>query len=114
MKDPIPDIVFIPAGFFLMGSNDGPENEMPLHEVWVDRFGIGRFPVTNREFKNFFDEAGAFLPAFWSDPMFSNPAQPVVGVNWNDATAYCEWLKLRTGKVFRLPTEAEWERAARG
>jgi formylglycine-generating enzyme len=108
------DIVSIPAGFFLMGSKHGPENEMPLHEVWVDSFGIGRFPVTNREFKIFVDDANASTPTFWSDPMFSNPAQPVVGVSWDDAMAYCAWLRQRTRKDFRLPTEAEWERAARG
>jgi len=112
--DQIPDIVSIQGGFFLMGSAHGPENEMPLHEVWIDSFGIGRFPVTNREFKIFVDETSAPAPPFWSDPMFSNSAQPVVGVSWNDAMAYCEWLKQRSRKNFRLPTEAEWERAARG
>jgi len=114
MENYIPDIVSIPAGRFWMGSTHGPENEMPLHEVWVDRYGIGRFPVTNREFKVFVDDSHACVPPFWSVSMFSDPTQPVVGVNWNDAVAYCQWLTLRTGKHFRLPTEAEWERAARG
>lgn len=107
-------MVFISDGFFAMGSAYGPENEIPLHRVWLDRFAIGRFPVTNREFKIFVDETHAPAPPFWSDPMFSDFEQPVVGVSWNDATAYCEWLSLRTGKHFRLPTEAEREHAARG
>ena len=112
--EPATDIVFIPDGFFSMGSSQGPENEMPFHRVWLDSFGIGRFPVTNREFEIFVAETKIPAPLFWSDPMFSDPDQPVVGVSWNDATNYCEWLKRRTGRNFRLPTEAEWERAARG
>jgi formylglycine-generating enzyme len=113
--EPTADIVLIPDGFFSMGSNHGPENEMPLHRVSLDSFGIGKFPVTNREFEIFVAETGGspILP-FRSDPMFSDPDQPVVGVSWDDATAYCEWLRRRTGRNFRLPTEAERERAARG
>ena len=112
--EPVPDIVVIPEGFFLMGSESGPENEMPRHRVWVDSFGLGKFPVTNREYRIFVEAEQAPAPPFWSDAMFSDPEQPVVGVNWDDATAYCKWLSRRTGKEFRLSSEAEWERAARG
>jgi sulfatase modifying factor 1 len=112
--EPVPDIVVIPEGFFLMGSESGPENEMPRHRVWVDSFGIGKFPVTNREYRIFVEAEQAPCPPFWSDAMFSEPEQPVVGVNWDEATAYCKWLSRRTRKEFRLPSEAEWERAARG
>ena len=62
-----PDIVIIPEGFFFMGSESGHENEMPRHRVWVDNFGIGRFPVTNREYKIFVEEGEA--PAPLSGPM---------------------------------------------
>jgi sulfatase modifying factor 1 len=110
----VPDIVIIPAGFFFMGSESGPENEMPRHRVWLDSFGIAKFPVTNNEYRMFVEDARAQPPPFWCDAMFSNPEQPVVGVTWNDASAYCIWLSNRTGREFRLPTEAEWERAARG
>lgn len=108
----IPDIVVIAEGFFLMGSENGPENEMPCHRVWLDRFGLGRFPVTNREYRVFVEETHT-PPGFWLDAPFSDPEQPVVGVSWHDAAAYCAWLSKRTGKKFRLPTEAEWECAAR-
>ena len=96
-----------------MGSESGPENEMPRHRVWVDSFGLGKFPVTNREYRIFVEAEQAPAPPFWSDAMFSEPEQPVVGVNWDEATAYCKWLSRRTGKEFRLPSEAEWERSAR-
>lgn len=111
---PAPDLVIIPQGSFLMGSEQGQENERPCHRVWLDRFGIGRFPVTNGEYRQFLDATPTSLPPFSHDPIFSDPRQPVVGVNWNDAVAYCHWLSNRTGGEFRLPTEAEWERAARG
>ena len=81
-----------------MGSESGPENEMPRHRVWVDSFGLGKFPVTNREYRIFVEAEQAPAPPFWSDAMFSEPEQPVVGVNWDEATAYCKWLSRRTGK----------------
>jgi len=113
-KEFFPARVSIPEGFFLMGSEDGPDNEKPLHRVWVDSFLIGKFPVTNREYKIFVEESGFQEPPFWSEEMFSRPEKPVVGASWHDAVAYCDWLSKRTGHHFRLPTEAEWERAARG
>jgi formylglycine-generating enzyme required for sulfatase activity len=114
IPEAIPTIVIIPEGFFMMGSESGQENERPSHRVWVDSFGIGKFPVTNREYQVFVEETHASPPPFCSDTMFSQPEQPVVGISWYDATAYCTWLRERTGRPFRLPSEAEWERAARG
>jgi formylglycine-generating enzyme required for sulfatase activity len=109
-----PDTVVIPEGLFLMGSKDGQENEMPQRRVWLDRFGLGRYPITNREYKIFVDATQKPAPPFWLEGMFADPDQPVVGVNWDEATAYCKWLAEVTGKEFRLPREAERERAARG
>lgn len=108
------NIVIIPEGWFWMGSDDGQENEMPRHRVWVDCFELGKFPVTNKLYRIFVAETGAEAPVFWSQPMFSHPDQPVVGITWDDAVAYCTWLGAATGTEFRLPSEAEWERAARG
>jgi formylglycine-generating enzyme len=112
--EPVPNIVVIPAGFFWMGSDSGYENEMPRHRVWVDSFGLGKFPVTNKEYGIFVEETQTPPPPFCSEAMFDDPEQPVVGVNWDEATAYCRWLSQRVGKTFRLPSEAEWERAVRG
>ena len=108
-----PDIVMIPECFFLMGSESGPENEMPRHRVWVDTFGLAKFPVTNREYRIFVEAGKAPAPPFWSDFMFSDPEHPVVGVNWDEATSYCNWLSQQTGKGFRMRRGAEWERTAR-
>ncbi|MGH7811763.1 MAG: formylglycine-generating enzyme family protein, partial [Candidatus Binatia bacterium] len=82
--------------------------------VWTDHFGLGRLPVTNREYTRFVEESHMVPPPFISDPMFSNPQQPVVGVTWDEAVLYCDWLSKRFGRSFRLPTEAQWEKAARG
>lgn len=138
-KIPLPeDMVLVPEGWFLMGCH--PEEQLrdpvwgddllcsarPQRRVWLDAFLIDKFPVTNRQYKRFIDETGHPVPSWpeafwWIEP--DNPYKwdarrrtypagtedlPVVLVSWYDAQAYCEWV----GK--RLPTEAEWEKAARG
>jgi formylglycine-generating enzyme required for sulfatase activity len=108
------DLVEIPAGWFLMGWDEGLPDARPVHRVWIDGFRIGRAPVTNREFRDFVEARGAPRPAFWTEARFAHPAQPVVGVSWPDAVRFCEWLTEVSGRVHRLPSEAEWERAARG
>ena len=119
INPPIPslttqDLVTIPAGDFLMGSETGADNEKPVHRVWVDAFAIARYPVTRRDYAAFLDATGHPPTKFWGDRRFQLPNQPVVGPSWFDAVAYCEWLSGQIRKHYRLPTEAEREKAARG
>jgi formylglycine-generating enzyme required for sulfatase activity len=145
-----PQMVTIPAGKFLMGTSDSElkeiakldkdkqyqdwiKREVPQHEVTLPAYAIGRYPVTNAEFKRFIDDGGYTTqdywteagwkqkesetwtkPRYWGDAQWNDPSQPVVGVSWYEAVAYCNWLGKKTGKPYRLPTEAEWEYAARG
>ncbi len=106
-KDGAP-MVLIPAGEFQMGSNYGDGDEKPVHTVYLDAFYIDKYEVTNAQYKKFMDATGYKAPEYWNDPDLNKPDHPVVGVSWYDAVAYAEWA----GK--RLPTEAEWEKAARG
>jgi formylglycine-generating enzyme required for sulfatase activity len=109
-----PQMARIPEGLFLMGSDTGQDNEQPVHRVWVDAFELATCQVTNSEYAQFIAATNHPKPPPWSDPNFSHPEQPVVALSWFDAVAYCDWLSRLTGRHHRLPTEAEWERAARG
>jgi len=107
-------LVPIPEGWFLMGSIAGQDNEQPLHRVWIDSFLLAACQVTNAEYAQFLAATGAPAPPFWRDANFNHPRQPVAAVSWFEAERYCQWLSALSGRAFRLPTEAEWERAARG
>ena len=109
-----PAMVMIPAGWFWMGSEAGQDNERPVHRVWVDAFQLAARQVTNEEYARFLRATGEPPPPFWTEANFNHPEQPVVAISWFDAMKYCVWLQTRTGRPYRLPREAEWERAARG
>jgi formylglycine-generating enzyme required for sulfatase activity len=109
-----PATVGVPGGWFVMGSVVGRPDEAPPHPVNVSGFRLGRTPVTNAQYAPFVSAARAPAPPWWQDRAFSAPEQPVVGVTWLEACDYAKWLSLAAGGSWRLPTEAEWERAARG
>lgn len=124
------DMVTVPGGHFLMGvdkevntktkkmskqqqlkyrvSREAFHDEGPAHNVILDTFHIDTYEVSNKHYAEFIKATGHPAPAYWDDHKRNKPEQPVSGVNWNDATAYCGWANKR------LPTEAEWEKAARG
>ncbi len=102
----------IPAGVFLMGSEEGPEDERPVHRVYLDAFELAVYPVTVREYDEFLRLTGHAFPREWRGSS-GDVNLPVVGVSWLDCIEYCRW-RTQKGDPVRLPTEAEWERAARG
>jgi formylglycine-generating enzyme required for sulfatase activity len=112
---PQPQMVRIPAGEFTMGGKEY-DNEQPVHKVHLPEFQIGRYPVTNYEYRVFVRDTGVNPPLHWEGSDYPEMLgdHPVIYVNWYDAVAYCQWLSEKTGKSYRLPTEAEWEKAARG
>ena len=102
-------MVLIPAGPFTMGSDDGPHNERPAHTVTLDAYSIDRYEVTLGLYRKFLEEGKYDAPPTWDDEAATLVGdRPAIGMRWESAAAYCRWA----GK--RLPTEAEWEKAARG
>ena len=104
-----PLMIRIPGGTFIMGSQKD-STSMPAHKVDVKSFKISQFEITFAEYDFFARETGRSLP---SDNRWGRDTRPVINVSWQDAKAYTEWLSKTTGKTYRLPTESEWEYAAR-
>jgi formylglycine-generating enzyme required for sulfatase activity len=140
MSDAVyPQVARIPAGEFTMGAEGGDEDERPPHRVYLDEFCIGVYPVTNDQYAAFVRDTNYRPPAIRQLPRIVTPGQeqafrdlaapyvwragdppsdrglhPVTLITVEDAEAYCQWLARKTGLPVRLPTEAEWERSARG
>ncbi|HEX5688918.1 MAG TPA: SUMF1/EgtB/PvdO family nonheme iron enzyme [Roseiflexaceae bacterium] len=126
-----PDLVLVPAGAFLMGSTEDQVqaaaarfqlplaqfmSETPQRTVELPAYTISRAPVTCADYRAFVIATDHPTPPYWGgdDPPDALLDHPVVGVAWNDARTYCRWLTAATDREFRLPSEAEWEKAARG
>ncbi|NQE46031.1 Hercynine oxygenase [ANME-1 cluster archaeon GoMg2] len=128
------NMVLVKEGKFMRGSSE-VDDEKPSREIYLDDFWIGKYLVTNEEFKEFIDDGGydkdrkimwseegwrwreeneISKPEYWHDRKWNGPNFPVVGISWYEAEAYANWLSEIKGYQYRLPTEAEWEKAARG
>jgi sulfatase modifying factor 1 len=109
---------FIPGGGYLVGSppNEAGRyaDEASPHKVYLTPFYIAVTETTNAQYARFLQATGHQAPLYWEDKNLNAPGQPVVGVTWDDATAFCQWLSRVTGLEHKLPTEAQWEVAARG
>ncbi len=133
----LPSMISVPTGYFLMGTSDDDirtmqlkesdwaydwfDNnlfaaEQPQHKILLPAFEIGQYPVTNVDYFAFTWDTGHRLPKGWKGFRYSDELalHPVVGISKRDAEEYIDWLNNKTGMKYRLPTEAEWERAARG
>jgi formylglycine-generating enzyme required for sulfatase activity len=133
------EMVLVPTGEFVMGDDKSNyDDEEPQHQLYLPAYRLGKYPVTNAEYGRFV-EAGGYQekrwwtvsgwaekeqpryeeepwkePRYWQDSRFNLPNRPVVGVSWCECVAYCRWLSAESGLVYRLPSEAEWEKGARG
>jgi toxoflavin biosynthesis protein ToxD len=115
------ECVRVPAGDFLMGSapaqdREATKGEQPQHRIHLAEFYIGKYPMTNAQYATFVKSGGHEAPSCWAQERIpaGQEDHPVVHISWHDARAFCGWLSETTSKSFRLPTEAEWEKTARG
>ncbi len=107
-------MIYIPPGEFTMGipwESGGAEDESPQHKVMLDGYWISKYEITFDQYDQFCRETGRNEPIDYGR---GRKKQPIIGISWEDCQAFCQWLSGKTGLHFRLPTEAEWEKAARG
>jgi len=112
------DFVCVPAGEFIMGSDPNVDpfaskNEQPQHRVYLDEYWIGKYPVTNQQFQIFLSKSGYQPAKTWNYPQ-GEEKHPAIYINWKDAKTFCNWISVQTKLKISLPTEAQWEKAARG
>lgn len=121
------EMIYIPEGEFILGSDKGSEDEQPVRKIYLDAYYIKRYEVTNQEYQEFVKDSSypiPYLPKKEAEPFNWDPLNkiapegksdhPVVLITWSDAMEYCKWLSRRIQKNVSLPTEAQWEKAARG
>jgi len=107
-------MIYIPRGEFTMGipwESGGAEDESPRHKVMLDGYWISKYEITFDQYDQFCQETGRNEPIDYGR---GRKKRPIIGISWEDCQAFCQWLSGKTGLYFRLPTEAEWEKAARG
>ena len=92
----------------------GRPDERPAHRVTISAFRIAVLPVTNDDYSRYIAATANEPQRFWNDAAFNRPRQPVVGVAWAEAVAYCDWLSETLSAGYRLPSEAEWEKSRAG
>ncbi len=116
-----PEVVYVPAGAFMMGSDPRkaefvPATEEPLHTLSLPAYYLAKTPITNQQYLAFVQATDYHPPSHWEDGELAAELadHPVINVTWHDALAYCRWLASVTGRPYTLPSEAEWEKAARG
>ncbi|MCH9699361.1 MAG: SUMF1/EgtB/PvdO family nonheme iron enzyme [Gammaproteobacteria bacterium] len=108
-----PEMIVIPSGTFKMGDlqGDGYDNEKPVHDITIEKpYALSKYPVTFTEYDLYCENNALEIP---DDKSWGRDNRPVINVSWEEAFAYCDWLSKETGKHYRLPSEAEWEYAAR-
>jgi formylglycine-generating enzyme required for sulfatase activity len=118
-----PEMILIPAGEFLMGSDPQQDehahiSQQPQHRLFLPDYFLAKTPVTNAQYHAFLRVTGREAPEGWDWAYHTPPSgqedHPVVNVTWYDTRDYCRWLSEATGRVYALPSEAEWEKGARG
>ena len=115
-----PELIKMPGGEYVRGMPPCPPDNKLAHPwtsgevVLVEPFLLGRYLVTNVEYRAYLRDTNAPPPSHIDQPDFCQDKQPVVGISWDDATAYCRWLSDRSARRYRLPSDSEWEYAARG
>jgi serine/threonine-protein kinase len=114
------EFVYVPAGEFWMGADErdmeAKNDEKPLHKVYLDGYWIGKYPVTNLQYSIYMSKTERKPTKHWQKKSIPIEGEnhPVVNTNWYDAEDFCQWLSRKSGKIIQLPTEAQWEKAARG
>jgi formylglycine-generating enzyme required for sulfatase activity len=115
------EFMCVPKGDFWMGSDkrldrQARDDELPQHKVYLDEYLIGKAPVTNQQYRVFVQATNHQIPDHWENGIchLGQEYHPVVNICWEDALAFCQWASLITGQLIRLPSEGEWEKAARG